>query len=203
MSLVFIVDRLGDIFRVSLTLHGVTSGAMLGIFTLGMLVPWATSKGAIAGGLFSMLSMVWIIVGAQVNMIEKRLIYPPLSTSTEDCLNAEIASNQTTMNTGDILSSADDEPFILFTISFMYYALVGFLISMVVGTIVSFLFGVNDLSEVDRNHFPPIVQRYGNIFVLISMKNGKTIHEHGRVVSDFYHRKNTPRFRCIRYRTRW
>ncbi|XP_071862299.1 sodium-coupled monocarboxylate transporter 2 [Bombus fervidus] len=160
MSLVFIVDRLGDIFRLSLTLHGVTSGAMLGIFTLGMLVPWATSKGAIAGGLLSMLAMVWIIVGAQVNMIQKRLVYPPLSTSTEDCLNAEIASNQTTMNTADVLSSADDEPFILFTISFMYYSLIGFLISMVIGTIVSFLFGVNDLSEVDRNHFPPIVQRF-------------------------------------------
>lgn len=94
-ALVFLVDRLGDIFQVSLTLHGVTSGAMLGIFTLGMLVPWSTTKGAIVGGLSSMLFMIWLIVGAQINMAQKRLFYEPLPTSNDKCLNVESLFNQT------------------------------------------------------------------------------------------------------------
>ncbi|XP_076635648.1 sodium-coupled monocarboxylate transporter 2 [Colletes latitarsis] len=159
MVLVFIVERLSDIFQLSVTLHGVTGGAMLGIFTLGMLVPWATTKGAITGGLLSMFFMVWVIVGAQVNVAQKRLFYPPLPTSTENCTNVESLFNATIAQI-PALQSPDDKPFVLYTLSFMYYTLVGFLIVMVVGTLVSFMFGVNDLKDVDRNHFPPIVQRF-------------------------------------------
>lgn len=158
-ALVFLVDRLGDIFRVSLTLHGITAGSMLGIFTLGMTVPWATSKGAIAGGLTSILFMIWIIVGAQVNMAQKRFYYPPLPTSTEDCINAKNVFNQTKAY-NDSFPIVEDKPFILYTISFMYYTLLGFLVSMIVGTAVSFIFGTPDLRDVDRNHFPPIIQRF-------------------------------------------
>lgn len=158
-ALVFLVDRLGDIFQVSLTLHGVTSGAMLGIFTLGMLVPWSTTKGAIVGGLSSMLFMIWLIVGAQINMAQKRLFYEPLPTSNDKCLNVESLFNQT-MHKILVSTVPDEKPFILFTISFMYYALIGFLIVMVVGTMVSFICGVPNLQNVDRNHFPPIIQRY-------------------------------------------
>ncbi|CAL7946567.1 unnamed protein product [Xylocopa violacea] len=162
MGLVLLVDRLGDIFRASMTLHGITSGAMVGIFTLGMLVPWATSKGAIAGGLISLLTMLWIIVGAQVNMVKKRLVYPPLPISSDGCtkMNNYLFNQTTTTPANPTSSTEKEEPFILFTISFMYYALVGFLIVMIVGTVVSFIFGVPDLKDVDRNLFPPIVQRF-------------------------------------------
>ncbi|XP_076245140.1 sodium-coupled monocarboxylate transporter 2 [Calliopsis andreniformis] len=159
VALVFLVDRLGDIFQISLTLHGVTAGAMLGIFSLGMLVPWATTKGAIAGGLLSMLCTLWLIIGAQVNVARKRLSYQPLPASTEQCLNVESLFNRT-VDTIPVSLTPDEKPFVLFTISFMYYTTIGFLIVMIVGTIVSFIFGVPDLRDVDRNHFPPIIQRF-------------------------------------------
>ena len=159
VALVFLVDQLGDIFQVSLSLHGITSGAMLGIFTLGMLVPWATAKGAIAGGLLSLIFTSWMIIGAQVNVARKRLTYPPLVSSTEDCLNVESLFNQTMTHASAIPPMLEEQPFLLFTVSFMYYTLIGFIITMVVGTVVSFIFGVPDLQDVDRNHFPPIIQR--------------------------------------------
>lgn len=180
-ALVFLVDRLGDIFRVSLTLHGITAGSMLGIFTLGMTVPWATSKGAIAGGLTSILFMIWIIIGAQVNMAQKRFYYPPLPTSTEDCINVKNVFNQTKAH-NDFLPIAEDKPFILYTISFMYYTLLGFLVSMIVGTAVSFMFGTPDLREVDRNHFPPIIQRYTFNLNLCRRNHGITIYSRTRVI---------------------
>lgn len=39
ISLMFIVVKLGTIYTITLTLGGLTNGAMLGLFTMGMLVP--------------------------------------------------------------------------------------------------------------------------------------------------------------------
>lgn len=201
MLLVFVVDRLGDIFRVSLTLHSITSGAMLGIFTLGMVVPWATSKGAITGGLLSMFFMLWIIVGAQVSMAQKKLVYPPLATSTEDCLNVGVSVNKTTTGTGYSPPSDDDKPFVLFTISFMYYALVGFVIVMVIGTIASLVSGANDPRTANRNHFPPIIQRY--VEDTFAWNSPWKFEAFAGFVSDSCRRKSTRTCRCGRFRTRW
>ncbi|KAL2723926.1 sodium-coupled monocarboxylate transporter 1-like [Vespula squamosa] len=162
VAMVFIVDRLGDIFQVSLSLTGITAGSMLGLFSLGMLIPWATTKGAVVGGIVSMALMVWIIGGAQWNMALKRFIYKPLPTSTADCLLGDVTSNNRTAITATNLPGpdVDNEPFIIYTISFMYYTLIGCLVVMVIGTIVSFLCGAPDLIDVNRNHFPPIIRRF-------------------------------------------
>ncbi|KAK2575162.1 hypothetical protein KPH14_002566 [Odynerus spinipes] len=165
VAMVFIVDRLGDIFQVSMSLTGITAGSMLGLFSLGMLVPWATTKGAVVGGTVSMILMVWIVAGAQWNMASKRLFYKPLPTSTAECLEGAevILNNHTVDSTASIDSSEmiiDEGPFILYTISFMYYTLIGCLVVMVVGTVVSFLCGAPDLADVDADHFPPIVRRF-------------------------------------------
>lgn len=44
MSLVFIVEKLGPIFRVTLALNGITTGALLGLFTMGILFRKANTK---------------------------------------------------------------------------------------------------------------------------------------------------------------
>lgn len=162
VGMVFLVDRLGDIFQLSLTVTGITAGAMLGLFSLGMLVPWATTKGAVAGGLVSMVTMIWIIVGAQWHMANRRLYYEPLPSTTEGCLNVSGLFNRTTTQNSTQVESAD-EPFFMYRISFMYYTLLGALIVMVIGTAVSFAYGAPDLSDIDRDHFAPFITRYVSI----------------------------------------
>lgn len=160
VGMVFLVDRLGDIFQLSLTVTGITAGAMLGLFSLGMLVPWATTKGAVVGGLVSMVTMIWIIVGAQWHMANRRLYYEPLPSTTEGCLNVPDLFNRTTATTQNPMQvESVDEPFFIYRISFMYYTLLGALIVMVIGTIVSFICGAPDLSDIDRDHFPPFITR--------------------------------------------
>lgn len=166
VGMVFIVDRLGDIFQLSLTVTGITAGAMLGLFSLGMLVPWATTKGAVVGGLVSMTMMLWIIVGAQWHMVNNRFSYPSLPATTEGCLLDDAPASgpynrtttTTTQNPTQIESDAD-EPFFMYRISFMYYTLLGALTVMAVGTVVSFVCGAPDLRDIDRDHFPPFVTR--------------------------------------------
>ncbi|XP_012277365.1 sodium-coupled monocarboxylate transporter 2 [Orussus abietinus] len=157
VCMVFVVDELGDIFQVSLSLNGITAGAMLGLFSLGMLMPWANTKGAVVGGACSMCLMIWIIVGTQYYMARRIIVYEPLPLSTEGCPLSE-RFNATTTTPASIPS--EDEPLALYHVSFMYYTLVGALTVMVVGTIVSFLFGPSNLQDLDRDHFPPIVRRF-------------------------------------------
>ncbi|XP_014468065.1 PREDICTED: sodium-coupled monocarboxylate transporter 1-like [Dinoponera quadriceps] len=167
VGMVFLVDRLGDIFQLSLTVTGITAGTMLGLFSLGMLVPWATTKGAVIGGLVSMMMMMWIIVGAQWHMVNHRFSYPSLPTTTEGCLPTSTGLlNQTASTT--IVPTVQDpvhiesagEPFFIYRISFMYYTLLGALVVMVIGTVVSFICGAPDLGDIDRDHFPPFVTRF-------------------------------------------
>jgi Na+/proline symporter len=162
VGMVFLVDRLGDIFQLSLTVTGITAGAMLGLFSLGMLVPWATTKGAVAGALVSMVTMIWIIVGAQWHMANRRFRYEPLPSTTEGCSNLAGSFNQTIATTRNPMPQVEsaDEPFFVYRISFMYYTLLGALIVIVIGTIVSFVCGAPDLADIDRDHFPPFITRF-------------------------------------------
>lgn len=175
IGMVFLVDRLGDIFQLSLTVTGITAGTMLGLFSLGMLVPWATTKGAVIGGLVSMVTMMWIIVGAQWHIVNHRFSYPSLPTTTEGCLQASAAGllNQTATTTATITQNpvptgSTDEPFFIYRISFMYYTLLGTLIVMVIGTVVSFICGAPDLGDIDRDHFPPFITRYQPVRRVVS-----------------------------------
>lgn len=43
-AMVFIVEKMGGIVQLSYSLGGITSGPILGLFTLGMLCPKANSK---------------------------------------------------------------------------------------------------------------------------------------------------------------
>lgn len=161
--MVFLVAHLSDIFQLSLTITGITAGTMLGLFSLGMLVPWATTKGAIVGGLVSMVTMIWIIVGAQWNMFNGRLYYKPLPFTTEGCLNVHDLVNQTTTTTttqNSMQIESLGKPFFLYRISFMYYTLLGAIIVIIIGTVVSFVCGAPDISDVDRDHFSPFIARY-------------------------------------------
>lgn len=160
LGMVFIVERLSDIFQLSMTVTGITAGAMLGLFSLGILVPWATAKGAVAGGLVSMVMMIWIIIGAQWHMVKNQFSYQPLPTTTEGCVNGSSMLNQTTTMQTPIQTESTEEPFFIYRISFMYYTLVGALLVMVVGTIVSFICGAHDLRDIDQDYFPPFITRY-------------------------------------------
>ncbi|KAG5318278.1 SC5A8 protein, partial [Pseudoatta argentina] len=161
VGMVFVMDRLGDIFQLSLTLTGITAGTMTGLFSLGMLVPWATAKGAVIGAVVSMTMMLWIIVGAQWHMANRSLYYEPLPSSTEGCVKMSDLFNRTTTTTQNpVQVESVDEPFFMYRISFMYYTLLGALIVMVIGTTVSFICGAADIRNIDRDYFPPFITRF-------------------------------------------
>lgn len=79
---------MGGILQATLTLNGLIGGVTLGLFSLGVLFKSANSKGALYGGILSLVIVVYIGMMAQLNNVEPT----PLSSSITKC---ECYSNET------------------------------------------------------------------------------------------------------------
>ncbi|XP_029174079.1 sodium-coupled monocarboxylate transporter 1-like [Nylanderia fulva] len=162
VGLVFLVERLGPVFQIALSTRGVTDGPMLGLFILGILVPWANAKGALFGGCVGLISMLWMVGGAQWYTMQGRIKHDSLPTSIDGCpypLNETLTIAIPT-TTSPTWTDPGEEPMILFQISFMHYNIIGAAIVVVVGIIASYAFGGVNLESVDPDHIAPIMRRF-------------------------------------------
>lgn len=80
-----VVEQFKHILQMTLSLGGITSGTTLGLFTLGMLWPFANKKGAIVGSGVSFIMMVWIALRSQIAFRAGEISYPTLPTSVANC----------------------------------------------------------------------------------------------------------------------
>ncbi|XP_059623001.1 sodium-coupled monocarboxylate transporter 2-like [Phlebotomus argentipes] len=135
LCLVLIVDKLGTIYTVVITILGLTCGTMLGLFAMGIFLSKANQKGAISGTIVSMLTVGVIIIGGFARVPD-----PPLPLNTNGCAtNSSALINTTQPEHGDLP--------LIFRISFMYYSTIGFLLVYLIGYPVSVLSGGNKISD--------------------------------------------------------
>ncbi|GJQ68444.1 hypothetical protein Trydic_g17028 [Trypoxylus dichotomus] len=122
---VFIVEKLGGLLALTLSIAGITGGPLLGLFSVGMLAPVVNSKGALYGSIVSLIVNSWLILGGLWYKM-KGFTYPTLPISTDGC-NKTISNqfNETfiqILNTNVNVSIPEqDQPFILYRISFYCY----------------------------------------------------------------------------------
>ncbi|XP_071451687.1 sodium-coupled monocarboxylate transporter 1-like [Hetaerina americana] len=152
-ALVMVVDRLGAIIQVSRSLSGISAGPSLGIFVLGLLTPWMNAKGALVGGIAGFIVAAWVSIGAQMSIAKKWLRFPIKPVTLEGCSNVA-GINYTSLSFGTPTNThipEHDNVFWLYRVSYLYYTLIGFLAMAVVGFIVSYFTGFENLDTLDRN----------------------------------------------------
>ena len=71
--------------QVALSFNGMVGGVTLGLFSLGMFVPWANSKGAMVGAITGLALVGWIGLGAQVVAIKGQIHVEGKLTSVDGC----------------------------------------------------------------------------------------------------------------------
>ena len=64
--LTYVVSFLGSILNAALSLFGVLSGPIMGVFFLGFFFPQANRRGGLVGFLTSLCFQLWIFLGAQI-----------------------------------------------------------------------------------------------------------------------------------------
>ena len=72
MLLTYLMSYLGSILNAALSLFGVLSGPITGIFVLGFLFPQANSRGGLIGFLTSLALQLWIFLGAQITKRQRK-----------------------------------------------------------------------------------------------------------------------------------
>lgn len=133
MSLVFVVEKMGQVFRLNFVIAGLFCGTQLGLFSIGMMSRTANSKGVTCGAICSLLVVGTIIIGAQ--SLPKQ---PPLPVRTDGC---DPSLNITTSLMFNNHQDALDEVPLVFQLSFMYYTILGTIILFAVALPVSWMTG--------------------------------------------------------------
>lgn len=164
MCVAFGVGLLSGVIESSMLAFSATSGPLLGCFILAMLIPIANWKGTSTGMISACAIVLWIIGGSMT--VDKSAFNEFLPTSTEGCSNltfsqsiykpsediswlllnsprAElVTTNETLLNTIDMTTSATPEKTPLqyfYSITYMYYSLIGTTLTVLIGTIISYL----------------------------------------------------------------
>ncbi|XP_049317937.1 sodium-coupled monocarboxylate transporter 1 [Bactrocera dorsalis] len=156
IGVAFGVGLLSGVIESSLLAFSATSGPLLGCFMLAMLVPIANWKGTSAGMIASCAFVLWIIAGSAT--VDKTAQNTFLPTSTEGCTNTTFSASitkpkdleQSWLISHSLLNNSSPlqetimapertpmETF--YSISYMYYSLLGAVITVGVGVIISYL----------------------------------------------------------------
>ncbi|KAL5234454.1 hypothetical protein ACI65C_001864 [Semiaphis heraclei] len=176
MGIAFIVAQSSGVIDASQLMTSATSGPLLGVFVLAMFFPSTNWKGAAAGMISSHLMTLFIVLGSL--SIAKEPNYLPVST--EGCSNTTFSPhiepifdiqynkykmslmNKTHNDISSVLStpevessSANDILTMLYSITYMYYSLLGTFVTVFVGVIVSYvtdLWSKEEMTNEDLLH---------------------------------------------------
>ncbi|CAH1367567.1 unnamed protein product [Tenebrio molitor] len=134
-TLVLLMENLGEIIPLTISVTGMTAGPLMGIFTLGMLFPKANAKGAYFGGICGFITIASIVVPARY---QQQFIYPTKPLSSAGCLD-ELVLNVANLTT-TVQQETDlgfQQPHFVFRISYYYHCLIGAVVTMVMGLVIS------------------------------------------------------------------
>ncbi|XP_011505021.1 PREDICTED: sodium-coupled monocarboxylate transporter 1 isoform X2 [Ceratosolen solmsi marchali] len=144
----FLVGMLSGVIESSMLMTSATSGPLLGVFVLAMLVPCANWKGASAGMIFSHVTTLWLTFGR----LSLDIPTESLPLSTDGCQNDTFSSLLVKSKDGmpvlwssatknDLFDEETPESILdnIYGITYMYYALIGSMSTIIVGIIVSLL----------------------------------------------------------------
>lgn len=144
-----LASLMGGLLQAALSIFGMVGGPLLGLFSLGILFPFANSLGAIVGLLVGFAVSLWVGIGSQ--------IYPPLPIrslpkflSVEGC-NFNITETNWNLTTTfptvtDLMVEAQlsERPELAdnwYSLSYLYFSTIGTIITVIIGIIVSLLSG--------------------------------------------------------------
>ena len=84
-GLIFMVKNIPGLVQAWLGIFGVLGGPVLGLFSLGMFIPFANSVGALSGGVTSVIFMLWVSIGGNFSRLSGQTVYETKSLTTDGC----------------------------------------------------------------------------------------------------------------------
>ncbi|XP_059611240.1 sodium-coupled monocarboxylate transporter 1 [Phlebotomus argentipes] len=161
MGVAFSVGLLSGVIESAMLMTSVTSGPLLGVFLLAMIFPMSNWKGAATGMIMSNVVSFWLAFGSFTVKSSQPVLMP---TSVDGCTNHTFSQAITKSSSSWLVNNMPLEvgwnssyaipttppahdPTILqsfYSISFMYWSIIGTFVTVFVGVVVSWLTASSD-----------------------------------------------------------
>nr|XP_015839648.1 PREDICTED: sodium-coupled monocarboxylate transporter 2-like isoform X1 [Tribolium castaneum] len=159
MLLILVLQNLGDVLPVAVSGASIGSGPILGVFFLGFLFPKANAKGAFYGAIVSFIFQTFVFVVSKMYRFKKIIVDVPLPFSVSGCWT----SNNTLPNSysppNNVTINSEFKPLFIFRLSHYYNCVLGLIVTVIVGLIISYLTNKND-PPVDKELISPVIRRF-------------------------------------------
>ncbi|XP_008255184.3 sodium-coupled monocarboxylate transporter 1 [Oryctolagus cuniculus] len=148
IAMAALASLMGALLQAALSIFGMVGGPLLGLFSLGIMVPFANSIGALVGLMSGFVVSLWVGIGAQ--------LYPPLPERTVP-LHLDTSGCNSTYNVTNLMTTtempfstsafqvhnAERTPLMdnWYSISYLYFSTLGTLVALFVGIVISLLTG--------------------------------------------------------------
>uniref|UniRef100_A0A8C2N6T7 Solute carrier family 5 member 8 n=1 Tax=Capra hircus TaxID=9925 RepID=A0A8C2N6T7_CAPHI len=139
-----LASLMGALLQAALSIFGMLGGPLMGLFALGILVPFANSIGALGGLLAGFAVSLWVGIGAQLYPpLPERMM--PLRLETYGCNSTYNGTNWMTTTEMPFSTSASQVHNIertplmdnWYSLSYLYFSTVGTLVTLFVGMLIS------------------------------------------------------------------
>ncbi|CAH0557166.1 unnamed protein product [Brassicogethes aeneus] len=153
LGFLFVIEHMGGVLQMATSFTSIAAGTSFGVFSLGMLVPWANNKGAISGALSGLLMSGTITYGSQYAGATNLVMAHKLPVSVDGCYSTY------GLNVTYVEPVYPDETniFPLFRLSYLWITPIGVITVLTVGAIVSLITGKNDVTKMDPDLISPVV----------------------------------------------
>ncbi|XP_029990576.1 sodium-coupled monocarboxylate transporter 1 [Sphaeramia orbicularis] len=180
-----VASLMGSVLQAALSIFGMISGPLLGLYLLGMLFRTTNSTGGLIGMIIGLVLTLWVGIGAQ--------IYPPtaektnpLPLSIENC-NRTISQNYTTVApwTSPVTLATDPtvRPALAdswYSLSYLYFCLLGTVSTIISGLVISMITGGCKQEKLNSDLFV----RKSDLICFSSKSETSTTKE--KIPSDFH-----------------
>lgn len=153
VGLVYVVERMGTVLQLTMSLPSACAGCIFSAFMIGMFVPWIGRRAVFLGTLCGCAVMIYIGIRAQLDIANGLMSFEEKPTSVEGCdYNFTRIENSTP-------STASFEPK-FHHISYLYYTPLGSIITGLAAFLFSCCFGFENPDNVDPQLLAPVMRKY-------------------------------------------
>ncbi|EDS36415.1 sodium/solute symporter [Culex quinquefasciatus] len=169
--LVVVVEKMGAVLQLSMSLGPVTLGPLFGLFIMGMFFPRINGTCAIIGAAGGLLTMSYIVIRSQISIALGEITFAEKPVTVEGCAYDFTPLNKTITFPTDGADSHVEKS--LHHVSFLYYTLIGSMVPTIIGylcaVIKSFTVGYRpEELDIDPLLLAPFLRKY--------QKPSKTAH---------------------------
>lgn len=154
VGLVYVVENLGTILQLTLSVPTACFGPLFGVYIIGFFLPWINKKATFFASIISFFIMMFFVFKIQAEMVQGLIKFPLKSTSIDGCAHnftiRVIQENQMPVSSS------------IYQISYLYYTFIGTILVLFIAMILTFIFGFENVNNIDERLLAPIMRKYGN-----------------------------------------